>query len=54
MSEVIERISRYRASVIALTHELSSSSHQQRALELVENEADFASEHPVPLRPRKI
>jgi flagellar protein FlbD len=52
MCEVIDRISRYRASVIALTHELSSSSHLQRALELVENESD--SEHPVPLRPRKI
>jgi flagellar protein FlbD len=54
MCEVIERISRYRASVIALTHELSSNSHQQRALELVENESESDPEQPVPLRPRKI
>jgi flagellar protein FlbD len=52
MSEVIERISRYRATVIALTHELSASGHQQRSLELVENDDD--TDNPVPLRPRKI
>ncbi len=54
MAEVIERISRYRATIIALTHELSSNTHQQRALELVENDHGSASEHPVSLRPRKI
>ena len=56
MCEVIDRISRYRATVIALTHELSSNRHQQRALELVENDTETApdTEHPVPLRPRKI
>ena len=56
MGEVIDRISRYRATVIALTHELSSNGHQQRALELVENDTETSPdpEHPVPLRPRKI
>jgi flagellar protein FlbD len=55
MTEVIERISRYRATVIALTHELSASGHQQRALELVESPSDDADpERAVPLRPRKI
>ena len=56
MCEVIDRISRYRATVIALTHELSSTGHQQRALELVENDTETGpvTEHPVPLRPRKI
>jgi flagellar protein FlbD len=51
MTEVIELISRYRATVIALTHELSSAP-QQRALEIVENDED--DERPLPLRPRKI
>ena len=61
MSEVIERISRYRATVIALTHELSTTGHQQRALELVEDTDDTEdtedtvdADHSVPLRPRKI
>lgn len=51
MTEVIDRITRYRAKVIALTHE--ASGHQQRTLELVEGLADDP-ENPVPLRPRKI
>ena len=54
MTEVIDRISRYRASVISLTHELSMSGHQQRALELVEKGTESNTEHPVALRPRKI
>jgi flagellar protein FlbD len=48
MTEVIELISRWRATVIALTHELS-------ATELVENPVSGAeSDRSVPLRPRKI
>jgi len=56
MCEVIDRISLYRATVIALTHERSSNGHQQRALELIENNAQMGpdTEHRVPLRPRKI
>ena len=42
MVEVIDRISRYRATVIALTHELSATGHLPgaRALELVDSLAD--------------
>jgi flagellar protein FlbD len=55
MAEVIDRISRYRASVIALTHELSKPGHQLRALEIVEHPDDDTWPDSVePLRPRKI
>lgn len=52
MAEVIDRISRYRATVIALTHELSTNGHLPgpRSLGLV----DDLDDHAVPLRPRKI
>jgi flagellar protein FlbD len=51
MSEVIDRITRYRATVIAMTHELSAAGQLSgpRPLGLVEELDEL-----VPLRPRKV
>jgi flagellar protein FlbD len=54
MAEVIDRVSRYRATVIALTHELSAGGHLSgpRSLGIVDDVDD--TKHAAPLRPRKI
>lgn len=54
MAEVIDRITRYRATVIALTHEISLTGQLPgpRALGLVESADDLATAEPT--RPRKI
>jgi|SRR6188768_478449 len=56
MSEVIERITNYRATVIALTQQFSATGYISgpRALGLVEDFDDDATPDAGPARPRKI
>ncbi|MBK4348678.1 flagellar FlbD family protein [Lacisediminihabitans changchengi] len=56
MSEVIERITNYRATVIALTQQFSSTGYLSgpRALGLVDDFDEAAAPDAAPARPRKI